>query len=234
MTSLSILTIFQATNSTFGSTPQTPSNTFPCRQMHSHVTSCEYSIYASPEAHRPLYKVQYPRLASSHRKQGYSDISSALQFLPSFSFTDIANHSPLMRLTRRVPLAFLRCGHSALKACKKAFTTAPVFPWIPDTQITVETADALTCTRHCPFHSTSDGDLHPIAFHSDIFSPRTHYMSMTKSYSQFLKLSMNAILPEGLDFRSTFTDHQNLQYFSMTKILTRHSMLSETFPDSIS
>ena len=63
------------------------------------------------------------------------------------------------------------------QALTKAFTTAPVLThWILDTQITVETdASDYTLTTVLSI-MTPDGELHPIAFHSQTFStPELNY-----------------------------------------------------------
>ena len=105
-----------------------------------------------------------------------------------------------------------------------AFTTAPFLThWIPDTQITVETDASdyvLTAILSITTHS---GKLHPIAFHSWMFpSPECNYDVHDKEllviveaftcWRHYLEGSSTPI--------NVITDHQNLQYFSTTKILT--------------
>src|SRR5882672_4498368 len=61
--------------------------------------------------------------------------------------------------------------HSAFEALKKAFTTAPVLThWIPDTQITIETDASDYALAAVLSITTQTGKLHPIAFHSQMFS----------------------------------------------------------------
>jgi len=126
---------------------------------------------------------------------------------------------------------------SAFEALKKAFTTAPVLThWIPDTQITVETdtsdytlttvlSSQLLMENCTPLHSTPG-----------LFQPwNSTMMSMTKSYSWFMKLSNNGdITLKALDFQSMWSlITGNLQYFSMTKIsrINKHNG-PNTFPVS--
>src|SRR5882724_1078445 len=72
---------------------------------------------------------------------------------------------------KATPWHFSNDCHSAFKALKKAFTTAPVLThWILDTQITHKT-DASDYTLAAVLSiTTPDGDLHPIALHSQTFT----------------------------------------------------------------
>ena len=57
--------------------------------------------------------------------------------------------------------------HSAIEALKKAFTTAPVLThWIPDTQITIKSDASDYALAAVLSITNSNGELHPIAFHS--------------------------------------------------------------------
>src|SRR5882724_6313826 len=115
-------------------------------------------------------------------------------------------------------------GHSAFEALKKAFTTAPVLThWILDTQITIETDTSDYALAAVLSITNPNGELHPIAFHSQTFSaPELNYdvhdkellaiFEAFKHWRHYLEGSAPPI--------DVVTDHQNLQYFSMTKILT--------------
>src|SRR5882724_6779078 len=84
----------------------------------------------------------------------------------------------LTHLTRKgTPLHFFDECHSAFEALKKAFTTAPVLThWILDTQITVETDTSDYALATVLSITTTNGNLHPIAFHSQTFSaPEINY-----------------------------------------------------------
>src|SRR5882724_1814044 len=78
-------------------------------------------------------------------------------------------------------------------------------------------------TRRCTFNYNSNGKLHPIAFHSRTFSaPELNYNVHDKELLAIFEafkcwqhyLEGSALLIDMV------TDHWNLQYFSMTKILT--------------
>ena len=95
--------------------------------------------------------------------------------------------------------------------------------WIPDTQITIET-DASDYALAAVLSITNpNGELHPIAFHSQTFSaPELNHdvhdkellaiFEAFKHWQHYLEGSELLI--------DMVTNHRNLQYFSMTKILT--------------
>src|SRR5882724_1452518 len=194
-----------------------------------HVTSCEYLGYMlSPKGLTMApYKVQIIQDWLEPRK--VKDIQSFLGFANFyrrfiFGYSEIT--VPLTRLTRKgTPWHFTDECHSAFEALKKAFTTALVLThWIPDTQITVKTDASNYALAAVLSITTPDGDLHPIAFHSQMFSaPELNYdvhdkelltiFEAFKRWQHYLKGSTLLI--------DMVTDHRNLQYFSMTKILTR-------------
>jgi len=106
------------------------------------------------------------------------------------------------------PWHFSNECHSAFEALKKAFTTAPVLThWIPDTQITVETDASNYALAAVLSITTPDGDLNPIAFHSQTFSaPELNYNVHDKELLAILKLSNNGdITSKALDFRSMWS-----------------------------
>ena len=83
-----------------------------------------------------------------------------------------------MRLTRKgTTWHFTDECCSAFEALKKAFTTAPVLThWILDTQITVKTDASDYVLAAVLSITTSNGEIHPIAFHSRTFStPELNY-----------------------------------------------------------
>src|SRR5882724_11758279 len=193
-----------------------------------HVTSCEYLGYMlSPEGLTMApYKVQIIQDWPIPRK--VKDIQSFLGFA-NFYHRFIYGYSeitvPLMRLTRKgTPWHFSDECHSAFEALKKVFTTAPVLThWIPDTQITVETEASDYALTVVLSITTSDGDLHPIAFHSWTFSaPELNYDVHDKellAIFEAFKRWRHYLKGSGLPI-DVVTDHWNLQYFSTTKILT--------------
>ena len=144
-----------------------------------------------------------------------------------------------MHLTHKgTPWHFSYECHSAFEALKKAFTTAPVLTeWIPDTQITVETDASDYALAAVLSIMTPNGDLHPIAFHSQTFSVlelnyNVHDKDLLVIFEAFKPWQH---YPEGSGLPvDVVTNHWNLQYFSMTKILTCQHIGLNTFLDSTS
>src|SRR5882724_7166421 len=172
------------------------------------------------------YKVQIIQDWPEPRK--VKDIQSFLGFTNfychfNFRYSEIT--VPFTHLTcKGTPWHFTDECHSAFETLKKAFTTALVLThWIPDTQITVET-DTSDCALTAVFSTTTlNGKLHPIAFHSRTFSaPELNYdvhnkelLAIFEAFKQWRHYLKGSGLPIDM-----VTDHRNLQYFSMTKILT--------------
>ena len=128
-----------------------------------------------------------------------------------------------MHLTHKDTPWHFEC-HSAFEALKKAFTTALVLThWIPDTQITVKTDASDYALAAVLSITNSNGKLHPIAFHSQTFStPELNYdvhdkelLAIFEAFKCWRHYLEGSALPIDM-----VTDHRNLQYFSMTKILT--------------
>jgi len=172
------------------------------------------------------YKVQI--IQDWPEPQKVKDIQSFLgfaNFYRHFIFRYSEITVPLMRLTHKgTPWHFTDECHSAFEALKKAFTTAPVLThWIPDTQITVETDASDYALTAVLSIMTSNGELHPIAFHSQTFSaPELNYDVHDKevlAIFEAFKRWRHYLEGSGLPI-DVVTDHQNLQYFSTTKILT--------------
>src|SRR5882724_4900274 len=175
-----------------------------------------------------LYKVQIIQDWSEPRK--VKDLQSF------FGFANFYHHFIYRYSEITIPLMCLTCKgtlwhfsdecHSTFEALKKVFTTALVLThWIPDTQITVETDASNYALAAVLSIMTPNSELHPIAFHSQMFSaPELNYnvhdkdllaiFEAFKRWRHYLKGSALLI--------DVVTNHQNLQYFSMTKILTRH------------
>ena len=145
-------------------------------------------------------------------------------FIYEYSRIDVL----LTHLTHKnVPWNFTNECHSAFNTLKKAFTTAPVLAhchWIPDTQITVETDTSNYVLAAILSITTPSGELHPIAFHSQTFtSPECNYDVHNKELLTIIEAF--TCWRHYLEGSSTpidvVTDHQNLQYFSTAKVLTR-------------
>jgi len=95
--------------------------------------------------------------------------------------------------------------------------------WVPDTQLVVETNASDYALVAILSIMTKDNKIHPIAFHSQMFSALelnydVHNKELLaifeafKIWRHYLEGSASPI--------NIVTDHKNLEYFSMTKILT--------------
>src|SRR5882724_3434991 len=175
MTSSSIPTTFPSTNSMFRkySTDSVLTDFLPM-QINASSISLPVPYMLSPEGLTMApYKVQI--IQDWPVPQKVNDIQSFLSFA-NFHHHFIYGYSEitvlLMHLTHKgTPWNFSDECHSTFEALKKAFTTALVLThWIPDTQITVETDTSDYTLTAVLSITTPDGDLHPIAFHSQTFS----------------------------------------------------------------
>jgi RNase H-like domain found in reverse transcriptase len=157
------------------------------------------------------------------------DIQSFLRFT-NFYRRFIHDYSritvPLTCLTHKgTPWHFIDECRRAFDMLKKAFTTAPVLThWIPDAPLIVETDASDYALAAILSLRTSDGELHPVAFHSrTLTSPELNYDVHDKEllaifeafqrWRHYIEGSANPI--------DVITDHKNLKYFSTTKLLTR-------------
>jgi hypothetical protein len=134
--------------------------------------------------------------------------------------------TPLTRLMQKnASWNFDSKCRAAFNKLKEEFTHAPLLThWVPNSQIVVET-DTLdyALTTILSIHS-SDGEIHPITFHSHSFNPAelnydTHDKELLaifeafKHWCQYLEGSGTPV--------DMVTDHKNLEYFATTKLLTR-------------
>ena len=157
------------------------------------------------------------------------DIQSFLSFA-NFYWCFILKYSEIT-----VPLTHLTCKgtawdfsekcHSAFTSLKHAFTTVPILAhWIPGTLLIIE-MDASDYALAAIFSTISptDGEIHPIAFHSQTFTlPELNYdvhdkellaiFEVFKIWHHYLEGSPSPV--------NVVTDHNNLEYFSTTKLLT--------------
>jgi len=157
------------------------------------------------------------------------DIQSFLGFANFYrrfihGYSDIV--VPLTRLTRKsVPWNFDNKCRSAFLRLKDAFVNAPVLGiFSPDFRPIVETDASDYAIAAILSMQNSDGDIHPIAFHSRTLNPTelnydTHDKELLaifeafKIWRHYLEGSSHTI--------DVVTDHKNLEYFSTTKMLTR-------------
>jgi len=157
------------------------------------------------------------------------DIQSFLGFA-NFYRCFINNYSaitiPLTRLTRKgLPWNFTEDCRESFNKLKQAFTSAPILThWTPDCPLIVETDASDYALAAILSQYTSDGELHPVAFHSRTFtSPELNYDVHDKELLAIFEAFQRwrHYLEGSADPVNVITDHKNLEYFCTTKILTR-------------
>src|SRR6266481_8239849 len=156
------------------------------------------------------------------------DIQSFLRFA-NFYHHFIYKYSQIAVLLtwltcKGAPRHFTDECHSAFQTLKKAFTMAPVLThWLLDTPITVKT-DASDYTLAAILSiMTPSSKLHLVAFHSHTFhKPEHNYdvhdnelLVIFEAFTRWRHYLEGSGTPIDI-----VTNHQNLQYFSTTKILT--------------
>jgi hypothetical protein len=108
---------------------------------------------------------------------------------------------------------------------KKRFTPAPILThYSPECQCIVETDASDFALGAVISQKSSDDKLHPIAYHSRKFSPaKINYeihdkelIAVVDSFKIWRKYLKGALLPV-----LVYTAHQNLEYFTTTKVLNR-------------
>ena len=122
-----------------------------------------------------------------------------------------------------MPWSFDTQCKSAFNTLKLAFTTAPVLShWIPDVPQIIETnaSDYAIATIHSI--CTADGELHPVAFHSQMLGPAernydTHDKELLAIHEAF-KIWCHHLEGSAVPI-DVFTDHKNLEYFMSSKTL---------------
>src|SRR5882724_2400945 len=184
-----------------------------------------YHLKALPWHHT---KSRLSRIGPNLEKLKTFNHSSVLPTSTNVSFMDtLKSPYPSCVLPKRVQFGTsLMSADRLSKHLKKAFTTAPVLThWIPDTQIMVETNTSDYALATVLSITTPNGELHPIALHSQTFSALelnydVHDKELLAIFEAFKQwwhyLEGSALLI------NVVTDHRNLQYFSMTNILTWH------------
>jgi len=140
-----------------------------------------------------------------------------------FNYSDIV--IPLTCLTCKLaPWNWSSKADTTFHALKQAFTKAPVLMhWSPDALVLVETDASDYALAGIISSISPDGEIHPIAFNSCTFMDTeqnydTHNKELLaifedfKIWHHYLKGSQHQI--------NIVTDHKNLEYFSMMKMLT--------------
>ena len=156
------------------------------------------------------------------------DIQSFLGFA-NFYQRFIHNYSeitvPLTRLTwKGLTWDFNEDCCMAFRTLKEAFTRAPVLAhWKPNQQMVVETDASDYVLVVIPSAYNMEGALHPITFHSHTFtSLELNYDMHDKELSTIFEVfkRWRHYLEGSAEPIDIVTDHKNLEYFSMTKLLT--------------
>lgn len=193
-----------------------------------HTTTTKYLGYVlSPEGlTMSPQKVQIIQDWSEPQK--IRDIRSFLGFA-NFYWHFIFHYSdiivPLTHLTQKnTKWNFNKQCKDAFNELKKAFACALVLThWVPDAPIILETDASDYALGTILSIKMSDGEIHPVAFHSQTFNPTelnydVHDKELMAIFESF-RIWRHYL--EG--FRTpidVITDHKNLEYFSTTKILT--------------
>ena len=146
-----------------------------------HQTSVEYLGYIlSPEG-LTMAEDKVKCIMEWPEPRKVKDIQSFLGFA-NFYRCFINNYSaitiPLTRLTRKgLPWNFTEDCRESFNKLKQAFTSAPILThWTPDCPLIVETDASDYALAAILSQYTSDGELHPVAFHSRTFtSPKLNY-----------------------------------------------------------
>ena len=154
------------------------------------------------------------------------DIQSFFEFA-NFYHHVIWNYSEITVLVtcltrKNIPWRFSEECYTVFEDLKQAFTIAPVLTyWVPDQQIVVET-DALDYALSAVLFIYTNGDIHLVVYHSWTFTPlELNYdihdkelltiFKAFKTWRHFLEGSGTPI--------DVVTDHKNLEYFFIIKLL---------------
>ena len=112
---------------------------------------------------------------------------------------------------------------STFELLKKVFTSALILThWIPNQPLVVETDASDYALAAILSMYNPDGELHPIAFHSQTFSGAelnydVHDKELLAIYKAFQCWRHYLAGPASLV--NVVTDHKNLKHFTMTKLL---------------
>jgi len=140
-----------------------------------------------------------------------------------FNYSDIV--IPLTHLTCKLaPWNWSSKANTAFHTLKQAFTEALVLThWLLDALVLVKTDASDYALAGIISSISPDGEIHPIAFHSHTFTDTkqnydTHDKELLAIFECF-KIWCHYL--EGSQHRiDVVTDHKNLEYFSMMKMLT--------------
>ena len=134
---------------------------------------------------------------------------------------------PLTRLTRKnAPWVFDDSCRASFTALKTAFTRAPILThYVPDRQLVVETDASDYAIAGILSQYEPDGEIHPLAFYSrTLHAAELNYdvhdkelLAIFEAFCSWHHYLEGTPLPVDV-----VTNHKNLEYFSMTKMLTWH------------
>src|SRR3979490_759668 len=141
-----------------------------------------------------------------------------------FNYSDIT--IPLTRLTHKgTPWAWTEDCQKSFDFLKTAFTLAPsLLHWEPDRILVVETNASDYALAAILSTIDSEGEIHPVAFHSRTFTgPELNYDGTNKELLAIFEAFKHwrHYLEGSAEPVDIVTDHKNLEYFSTTKVLTR-------------
>jgi len=133
--------------------------------------------------------------------------------------------APLTRLTQKTTTwNWTEDCQQAFNKLKQVFVTAPVLThWDPESPFIIET-NASNYTVAAILSTQARGDIHPIAFHSQMLSPAelnydVHNKELLAIFDAFKKWRYYL---EGTPSPVVvFTDHKNLEWFCESKVLSR-------------
>ncbi|RXW15696.1 hypothetical protein EST38_g10158 [Candolleomyces aberdarensis] len=165
---------------------------------------------------------KWPVPCSSHDVQVFLGFCNFYQRFVDH-YADIA--LPLHALTRKIFLLFGHTEHNAFEKLKCAFTSYPVLCHYDTSKPATLVTDASDFALSDILQQTDDaGHLHPVAFHSQKFSPaEIHYSIHDKELLAIVDSfrNMHTWLMGTVQTISVACDHHNLKYFMKTQPLNR-------------
>ena len=132
---------------------------------------------------------------------------------------------PLTRLTwKDAPWNFSEDCRRSFNALKHAFTTAPILThFILDTPIIMETDASDYAVAGILSITCANGEIRPVAYYSwNLTSPELNYNTHDKELLAIFKAFRNwhHYLEGSASPIDIVTDHKNLEYFSISKVLS--------------
>ena len=140
-----------------------------------------------------------------------------------FNYSDIV--IPLTRLTRKdIPWKFDSSCQDAFNSLKKAFTSTPILThWIPDAQLIMETDASDYTLAEILSIVNEDNEVHLVALYSCTFTAAelNYNIYNKKLLAIFEAFKIWQHYLEGPAYPiDVVTNYKNLEYFSITKVLT--------------